>query len=250
MAQGNFGGRKIREGTVVSEKMDKTVVVAVETRVRHPLYKKTVKRLHRHMAHDETNDAKLGDVVRIVESRPYSRHKRWRLAEVLIRAERPEVAARDIDLDLLGEVKVEKEEAAAPAEAVAEAAPPEVEAETPVEAPAEAPAEAAEEVPPVEQVVTEAEATDTQEAAVAAEPETEVEAKVEETPEAAAAEPEAEVEAKVEEAPETAAAEPEAATEEAPEAEAQPEEAPEAKAEEAAEAAIEEPEGEEKEGSS
>ncbi len=226
MAQGNFGGRKIREGTVVSEKMDKTVVVAVETRVRHPLYKKTVKRLHRHMAHDETNDAKLGDVVRIVESRPYSRHKRWRLAEVLIRAERPEVAARDIDLELLGEVKVEKEEAAAPAEAVAEAAPPEVEAE----APAEAPAEAAEEVPPVEQVVTEAEATDTQEAAVAAEPETEV--ATEEAPETAAAEPEAEV--PTEEVPETAAAEPEA----------------EVATEEAREAAIEEPEGEEKEGSS
>ncbi len=248
MAQENFGGRKMREGTVVSEKMDKTVVVAVESRVRHPLYKKTVKRLHRHMAHDETNDARLGDVVRIVESRPYSRRKRWRLAEVLIRAESPEVAAREIDLELLGEVKVEKEEeeAAAPAETVAEEAAPEVETE--------APAEAAEEVPPVEQVVTEAEATETQEAAVAPEPEAEAEAQAEEAPETATAEPEAseaqeaavapepeaEAEAQAEEAPETAAAE--------PEAEVPAEEAPEAEAE--AEAAIEEPKGEEKEGSS
>ncbi len=227
MAQGSFGGRKIREGTVVSDKMDKTVVVAVESRVRHPLYKKTVRRLHRHMAHDETNDAKLGDVVRIVEARPYSRRKRWRLAEVLVRAERPEVAAREIDLELLGEVKSEKEEeeAAAPAETVAEEAAPEGETEVP--------AEAAEEVPPVEQVVTEPEAAEPQEAAVAPEPEAEVEAQAEEAPETAAAEPEAEV-----------------PTEEAPEAEAQPEEAPEAKAGEAAEAAIEEPEGEEKERSS
>lgn len=187
MAQGSFGGRKIREGTVVSDKMDKTVVVAVESRVRHPLYKKIVRRLHRHMAHDETNDAKLGDVVRIVESRPYSRRKRWRLAEVLVRAERPEVAAQEIDLELLGEVKPEEEEekAAAPAEAVAEEAAPEGETEVP--------AEAAEEVPPVEQVVTEPEATEAQEAAVAPEPEAEVEAQAEEAPEAAAAEPEAEV---------------------------------------------------------
>jgi len=210
MAQGSFGGRKIREGIVVSDKMDKTVVVAVETRMRHRLYKKIVRRLHRHMAHDETNDAKLGDVVRIVESRPYSRHKRWRLAEVLARAERPEVAAREIDLELLGEVKPEEEEeaAVAPAEAVAEEAPPEGEAEVPAEAP--------EEVPPVEEVVTE--------------PEAEAEAQAEEAPEAAAEEPEAEAEA--EEAPEAAAEEPEAEAEAAPEA------------------AAEEPEGEEKEGAS
>jgi len=192
MAQGSFGGRKVREGTVVSDKMDKTVVVAVETRVRHPLYKKIGRRLRRHLAHDETNDAKLGDVVRIVESRPYSRHKRWRLAEVLVRAERPEVAARDIDLELLGEVKPqeEEEEAAAPAEAVAEEAAPESETEVP--------AEAAEEVPPVEQVLTEPEATEAQEAAVAPEPEAEVEAQAEEAPEA-----------KPEEAPEAAIEEPE-----------------------------------------
>jgi small subunit ribosomal protein S17 len=226
MVQGSFGGRKVREGTVVSDKMDKTVVVAVETRVRHPLYKKIVRRLRRHLAHDEINDAKLGDVVRIVESRPYSRHKRWRLAEVLIRAERPEVAAEDVDLELLGEVKPEKEEeeAAVPAEAVAEEAAPE--GETAV------PGEAAEEVPPVEQVVTAPETVEAQEAAAAPEPE--AEAQAEEVSEAAA-EPEAE--ARVEEAPEA-------------EAEAQPEETPAPKAEEVTEAAAEEPEGEEKEGSS
>jgi len=201
MAQGSFGGRKIREGIVVSDKMDKTVVVAVETTMRHPLYKKIVRRLRRHMAHDETNDAKLGDVVRIVESRPHSRHKRWRLAEVLARAERPEVAAREIDLELLGEVKPEEEEeeAVAPVEAVAEEAAPEGEAEVPAEAP--------EEVPPVEEVVTEPEATEAQEAAVAPEPEAEAEAQAEEAPETAAAEPEAEAE--VEEAPEAAVEEPE-----------------------------------------
>jgi small subunit ribosomal protein S17 len=228
MAQGSFGGRKVREGTVVSDKMDKTVVVAVETRVRHPLYKKIVRRLRRHLAHDEINDAKLGDVVRIVESRPYSRHKRWRLAEVLIRAERPEVAAEDVDLELLGEVKPEKEEeeAAAPAEAVAEEAAPE--GETAV------PGEAAEEVPPVEQVVTAPETAEAQEATAAPEPEAEAEAQAEEVSEAAA-EPEAE--ARVEEAPEA-------------EAEAQPEETPAPKAEDVTEAATEEPEGEEKEGSS
>jgi small subunit ribosomal protein S17 len=222
MAQGSFGGRKVREGTVVSDKMDKTVVVAVETRVRHPLYKKIVRRLHRHLAHDETNDAKLGDVVRIVESRPYSRRKRWRLTEVLIRVERPEVAAQEIDLELLGEVKPEEEEevAAPPPEVVAEEGAPEGETEVP--------AEAAEEVPPVEQVVTAPETTEAQEADVAPEPEAEVEAPAEEAPETVAEAPEAKAE-------ETA----EAATEES-----------QAKVEEAAEAPTEEPEGEEKEGSS
>jgi small subunit ribosomal protein S17 len=201
MAQGSFGGRKIREGIVVSDKMDKTVVVAVETRMRHPLYKKIVRQLRRHMAHDETNDAKLGDVVRIVESRPYSRHKRWRLAEVLVRGERPEVVAREIDLELLGEVKAEEEDeaAVAPAEAVAEEAAPEGEAEVPAEAP--------EEVPPVEEVVTEPEDTEAQEAAVAPEPGVEAEAQAEEAPETAPAEPE--VEAEAEEAPEAAVEEPE-----------------------------------------
>ncbi len=77
--------RKTREGTVVSDKMDKTVVVTVSSSTRHRLYKKLMRRLRRYMVHDETNEAKLGDRVRIVESRPYSRRKRWQLAEVLVR---------------------------------------------------------------------------------------------------------------------------------------------------------------------
>jgi small subunit ribosomal protein S17 len=73
-------------GTVVSDKMDKTIVVAVTTRKLHPLYKKYVKSTKKVKAHDEKNDARIGDTVRVVESRPLSRDKRWRLAEILERA--------------------------------------------------------------------------------------------------------------------------------------------------------------------
>ena len=100
----------MRDGNVVSDKMQKTVVVAVEANFRHRLYKKTVRRVRRFMAHDETEEAKLGDRVRIVEASPISRRKRWRLVEVLTRAELPEVAPESIDLELLGEVKREEEE--------------------------------------------------------------------------------------------------------------------------------------------
>ncbi|TVS04277.1 MAG: 30S ribosomal protein S17 [Cyanobium sp. PLM2.Bin73] len=75
---------KERVGTVVSDKMDKTVVVAVENRFPHPIYKKTVSRTKRYKAHDETNGCKVGDRVRITETRPLSRTKRWTVAEVLI----------------------------------------------------------------------------------------------------------------------------------------------------------------------
>lgn len=109
---GRYGGRKVREGTVVSDKMQKTVLVAVESNIRHPLYKKIARRARRFMAHDEAEDARLGDRVRIVESRPLSRRKRWRVVEVLSRAELPELAAESIDLDLLGEVKKEEPEVA------------------------------------------------------------------------------------------------------------------------------------------
>ena len=78
--------RKTREGIAVSTKMDKTVVVAVVDRVRHPRYKKTLQRTHRFYAHDETNDVREGDRVRIAETRPMSRNKRWRIVEVLERA--------------------------------------------------------------------------------------------------------------------------------------------------------------------
>ncbi|MEN9495491.1 MAG: ribosomal protein [Cyanobacteriota bacterium] len=74
---------KERVGTVVSDKMDKTVVVAVENRFPHPIYKKTVSRTKRYKAHDEANACKVGDRVRITETRPLSRTKRWSVAEVL-----------------------------------------------------------------------------------------------------------------------------------------------------------------------
>jgi small subunit ribosomal protein S17 len=78
--------RKVREGMVVSTKMDKTVVVAVVDRVRHRRYGKTLQRTRRLYAHDEANDAREGDRVRLQETRPLSRQKRWRVVEVLERA--------------------------------------------------------------------------------------------------------------------------------------------------------------------
>ncbi|MFO7591697.1 MAG: 30S ribosomal protein S17 [Acidimicrobiia bacterium] len=78
--------RKVREGLVLSAKMDKTVIVGVTDRVRHRRYGKTLQRTRRFYAHDETNEAREGDRVRIAETRPLSRLKRWRLVEVLERA--------------------------------------------------------------------------------------------------------------------------------------------------------------------
>ena len=78
--------RKTRTGTVVSDKMDKTVVVAIEDNVRHPLYKKIVKRTIRLKAHDEQNTCKVGDVVSVVETRPLSKDKRWRVAAIITKA--------------------------------------------------------------------------------------------------------------------------------------------------------------------
>ena len=78
--------RKTRVGKVVSDKMDKTIVVAIEDHVKHPLYKKIVKRTYKLKAHDEKNDAKIGDTVRVMETRPLSKDKRWRLVEIMERA--------------------------------------------------------------------------------------------------------------------------------------------------------------------
>jgi small subunit ribosomal protein S17 len=80
------GARKSRTGLVVSDKMDKTVVVAIERRVPHPIYGKMITRTKRLKAHDEENSAKVGDTVRIVETRPLSKDKRWRLVEIVDRA--------------------------------------------------------------------------------------------------------------------------------------------------------------------
>ena len=80
------GFRKTREGLVVSDKMDKTVVVAVEDRVKHPLYVKVLRRTNKHKSHDETNAVGVGDRVLIMETRPLSASKRWRVVEVLEKA--------------------------------------------------------------------------------------------------------------------------------------------------------------------
>ncbi len=78
--------RKTRNGTVVSDKMDKTIVVAVQDSVRHPLYKKIIKRTVRFKAHDENNECSVGDRVSIMETRPLSKDKRWRLVKVIEKA--------------------------------------------------------------------------------------------------------------------------------------------------------------------
>lgn len=85
-AEQQRGRRKTRTGVVVSDKMDKTVVVAVERRYAHPLYGKQVTRTKKYHAHDENNEYNAGDTVRIVETRPLSKLKRWRVAEVIERA--------------------------------------------------------------------------------------------------------------------------------------------------------------------
>ena len=79
--------RKVRVGKVVSNKMQKSIVVAIERRVPHSMYKKYFTRTTKLMAHDEQQQAKIGDIVRIMETRPLSRHKRWRLVEVLKKTE-------------------------------------------------------------------------------------------------------------------------------------------------------------------
>ena len=78
--------RKTRTGKVVSNKMDKTIVVAVEDHVRHPLYNKIVKKTYKLKAHDENNECNIGDTVKVMETRPLSKDKRWRLVEVIERA--------------------------------------------------------------------------------------------------------------------------------------------------------------------
>jgi small subunit ribosomal protein S17 len=80
------GYRKVREGLVVGDKMDKTVVVAVEDRVKHPKYGKVLRRTKKYMAHDEQNECGVGDRVLLMETRPLSATKRWRVAEILEKA--------------------------------------------------------------------------------------------------------------------------------------------------------------------
>ena len=77
--------RKVRTGKVTSNKMDKTIVVAIEEHVKHPLYKKVVKRTYKLKAHDENNECNIGDTVKVMETRPRSKEKRWRLVEIVER---------------------------------------------------------------------------------------------------------------------------------------------------------------------
>ncbi len=78
--------RKEKIGVVVSNKMEKTISIAVERRLKHPIYGKFVKKTNKFMAHDENNDCQVGELVRIMETRPLSRNKRWRLVEIIERA--------------------------------------------------------------------------------------------------------------------------------------------------------------------
>ncbi|NOY78421.1 MAG: 30S ribosomal protein S17 [Calditrichaeota bacterium] len=86
MTENKRGNRRIIIGTVVSDKMDKSRVIKVERSVKHPLYKKYIKQTKKFMVHDEKNESHIGDVVKVMEVRPLSRKKRWRLSEIIERA--------------------------------------------------------------------------------------------------------------------------------------------------------------------
>jgi small subunit ribosomal protein S17 len=88
--------RKTRFGKVIGDIMNKTVVVAVDTPRRHPLYKKTIRRIVKYYAHDEENKSKMGDMVKIEETRPLSKLKRWRVVEIITKAEVTEIKPEEI----------------------------------------------------------------------------------------------------------------------------------------------------------
>jgi small subunit ribosomal protein S17 len=220
--------RKTRVGVVTSNKMQKTVVVAVEAHKRHPLYNKTIRRTRHYKAHDEKQVCAVGDTVRIIESRPLSREKRWRVTDILLHREIAEIAPGEIDASLLGITRELPPKAAAPEAVVAEAEPV-VEAKAEAEA---APEAVVAEAEPVVEAQAEPEAPE----AVVAEAEPVVEAQAEpEAPEAVVAEAEPVVGAQAEpEAPEAAVAEAE------PVAEAKAEPEPKAKRKKAEGAPVEE----------
>jgi small subunit ribosomal protein S17 len=137
------GRRKTLIGIVVSNKMDKTAVVSVERRYPHPLYHKIIKSSKRYKAHDPKNEAVLGDVVRLEETRPLSKEKRWRIAETLTRGNVADIAPREIGVP--EEALLEKQAPPAPAAAAAVAEPVE---EAPASPAAEAPSAAAAERSP------------------------------------------------------------------------------------------------------
>jgi small subunit ribosomal protein S17 len=163
--------RKTRVG-VADQRQDEDVVVAIESHKHHRLYGKTIRRTTRYKVHDAKDLAKVGDVVRIVESRPISREKRWRLAEVVMRREVAEFAPREIDASMLGIRRSHTESAAAAAEAPVEEQPVEA-VEAPVAEAMETPVE--EEAPEAEPEAAPAESE--------AEPETVAEQEEEQTEE-------------------------------------------------------------------
>ena len=116
--------RKVRIGRVVGDSMDKTVIVEVSGPKRHPLYKKIIRRVVRYKVHDEKNECRVGDKVSIVETRPLSREKRWRVAEILVKGEVVELSPEQITQKDLDKVIPEKKakETEEPAEVKAEAA--------------------------------------------------------------------------------------------------------------------------------
>ena len=122
---------RVLRGVVVSDKMDKTVVVDVSRRKQHPLYRKVINRSRRFKAHDAANECNVGDVVRILETRPLSRGKRWRVIEILQRGDVAEVAPEQIGRELEAEVQAAPRADAEPAAADAEPAAEPVEAAEP-----------------------------------------------------------------------------------------------------------------------
>ena len=155
MAEVRYGGRKTRVGVVVKDRMSKTVVVAVEGFKHHRLYKKIIRRAKRYKAHDEENACQVGDKVLIVETRPLSRDKRWRVAEILVTAALPEEEKAIIEEEEAEEVRELDEAIAAEAPPAAEKAPEVVEEEEPV-AEEKAPEAVEEEEPVAEEKAPEA----------------------------------------------------------------------------------------------
>jgi small subunit ribosomal protein S17 len=133
------GARKARSGTVVSDKMEKTIVVAVQTNVRHPIYKKTIRRVRKYLAHDEDEQARLGDLVLISEAAPKSKRKRWQLVQIIAKGEVAELTPEAIDSTLIEELTAHADQqapAAVPEETVAS---PEGEAAAPAAVAVEGP---------------------------------------------------------------------------------------------------------------
>ncbi len=201
--------KKTKVGRVVSTKMDKSVVITVETPHRHPLYRKVLRTNKRYKAHDETNQCRLTDMVKIEETRPLSKEKRWRVIEIMVRGEALEYTPKQVtdDARVIPEKVVAEAQPAVPEVAVVAETLPAPEPEPEPEPEAEVEVEATAEVEPEPEP----------------EPEAEAEPELEPEPEP---EPEAEVEVEA-----TAEVEPEPEPEPEAEAEPEPEPEPEPKAE-------------------